>query len=611
MAMINFRDFVTPFGGATKTDYAAPAATSYGNLLGALAQASSYQRGAEANAAANKYGSFAGGLGSLYGNYASLLGNNAASGANAFGGLAGSLSSFGQGRANSSAAKDNAYAGMSTGLGGAFSNLYGSQASALQGLANAQANESTGLANAYAGMQTGLANALANTYSGYAGGLGNLASAMAAQEGARYNSNAMAEAARQAGLANIASSALGAYGSASGSAMGALGQAESAYQNARSNIGTGYMNALGGLGSANQAAVSGLGQSRNNALGNLGAAYANAAAGLGSASVAGDLDLSFSDGGGGSYGGAYNSSGPYGSIASGNYDSSGGGGLNFTASRNSANSKLDGVIGGAFGGLNSLSDQLEDQRGYAELAGGLGASQNALRSGFDQAVRDMRPDYGAIAESLGSSLSGLRGLSRDGYSNMNSGMDQFYANQDSRMDYGALADALTAGYRSSGQGSSGASFKRSDFSPYLEGLSGGLDGAASSVGMLADRGFGSVGINTYDDSDLLSGLYEGYGNTMGTIGDSQMLGTLGLRNSANAIESGYELDAIRADDVAGEKLAEALEPDPYRRSLIEEYRRLAERGGPERFDPRSEMYDPEAARRKAFIESQLRRRQFA
>lgn len=663
MAIPGFKDFVFPYGGLTGSQYTAPAVAAYGDMVGSLAQSSASQRAAEANAAANKYGAYAGGLGSafggyssgigsLYGGYSSMLGNNDASASNAYGGLAGGLASLGQSRANAASAKDNAYAGLATGLGGAFSNLYGSQASALQGLANAQSNEATGLANAYAGLQTGRANALANSYGGYSSGLGNIASAMAAQEGARYNSNAMAEAARQAGLANIASSALGAYGSAAGSAMGAFGQAESAYQNARGNIGSGYMNALGNLGSsqlgamgnvgsANQVGIANLGQSRNNAIGNLGAAYANAGQGLGAAAMAGDLDLSFTDYGTSGYGGAggFSATGPDGLIASGSigdYSIPGSGGMSLEATKRTDNSKLDNVVRGTFGGLGSLAQQLDNQQGYNELAGGLGASYNALgrglhdsqaalSGGFGQAVSGMRPDYGFLSGTLGGTLAGLQGMSRDAYGNTNYGMDQFYGNQAPQQNYSPLVNALTAGYGNAvggvNLGQDGGIFQRGQYGDYANAINGGAGNAAGRIDGLANAGFNSLRNNRYSDSGLLRGLYSGFDGTMGSLAGSRSLGTIGLANAsdlmgagfsgtADAIRSGYGLDSVRSGDVAGDMLEGLAKQDDeadalkkvYQRSILGKYSQTVR--NPETLNPASPLYSPERAAYKAWLESQ-------
>lgn len=665
MALPNYKDFALPFGRSTNPQFGAAAVDAYGNMIGSLGMAASQEAAARANADADMYGSWTQGISNpygmysgaqsqLYGGLSNLLANNAGAQQGAFNSLGAGLSSLGQGRAQAATGKDNALSGLGIGLGASTADLFGSMGDSMAGVAQAQANESVGLANAMAGIQAGKANSLSNAYGAYSAGLGNVAQSLSAQEAARYNSNAMAEAARQAAIGNIGSSSLGAYGSAAGQALGSWGQAESAYQNAMSNIGAANQASLGSVGAAeqaaianvggaNQAAVANLGQSRNSALANLANAYSSAGSGLAAAALAGDMDLSFTDYGSAGVpgGGGFSASGTSGPIASGSIDGGGVpgyGGMSLTASRRSDNSALGGVVDRTFGGLSSLQDSIDNQdQAYANLGNSLGASYgaaadasgraySALADGLENA-QPTRPDYGFLTSTLGDTLNGLRGLAAAGYGNASAGMDQFYNNQDTRNDYSTILDQLASGYGSaqSGISSIGAGFGRSDFGGYSGAVRDGFESSRGDMRDIGTRAFDSIDTNQLSDSDLAAAMYGGFGRTMSGIDGGAAIGAAGYRDSGDAIRNELAVtqgligprpstsgsDSVSASLLSGLLNAQSRQDDagPYVNALMGDYSRLIGGGGVDRFMPNSGQYDVDAARRKSFLERELRKAQ--
>lgn len=668
-----FKDFTLPFGRWTNPQYGAAAAGAFGGMVGSLANADATQRAAEAQAGGvrdaarygamgNAYGGYAGGLGGALNAYTGLLGNTAASASNAFNGLAGGIGSLGQSRASDTAARNNSYAGMTTGLGGVLGNLYGTLGGNLGALANAQSNESVGLANAYGGMQGSIANAIANAYGGYSSGLGGVANAMASEAGNRYNSNAMAEAARQAGLANVGSAALGAWGSAAGSALGAYGAAEAAYQNARGNTATANQSAVGGLGAANQAALAGLGSSRSNAAGqlgasnqqaisniassrnsalaNLGSSYAGAGQGLGSTAMLGDIDLNF--GGYDQIGpGGFSASGPDGQIASGAYSGTySPGGMSFSANVGQGDNGFASVADRTFEGLGGLASQIDNQAGYGELSRSLAGSQAAIEDdrAYDELSRGLGislaalqpgldsvssgPDYSFLSDTLNSTLSGLSSLSGGAYSSSDSGMDQFYRNQQAPTDYLPLLDRLDSSYRTAVDSASRGGrtgFSRSNYGGFRDDLVEGLGSSAGMLGSLADRGFGSVDNNRYRDGDLLGGLARGYGSSLDSAGRAASMGADAFAGTSGLLTSGMNATMRdlrqpaggQAESVSGTVLQNLFNAPPEPKSPLKdrakrEYEALVAGGPMSRFDPYSPDYDGRAARELGRLSSIIR-----
>lgn len=289
----------------------------------------------------------------------------------------------------------------------------------------------------------GQSQAQASNYGSYANALSNLAQNYTNQASARYGANAMAEAARQGAVGNIGSSALGSFGQLGGQAM----QAWAANQQA-------YNKALSDTASANQYATSQLGSSRNSALGNLGGAYAQAAAGLSPATLASDIALQFSDGGGGGGygGGGLNLSGPDGSIGSGSYGGGGyggGGGMNFSGTKTVRPGNIDGIVNQTYGGLNNILGSLNDDRYGGTLSGNYDRAMGQLDAQH-YSSRNMP------SQMMNQGLQGLLQLGDQAYGNSGRGMDQFYRAQETAgggESYSALARLLASnigsGYRDS------------------------------------------------------------------------------------------------------------------------------------------------------------------
>lgn len=641
-------------------------ANAYGGMYGSFANAAANQEAATANANANRYNSFAGGLANnagayssglanAYGSYGGLLSGLGGSGAASYQGLASGLSGLAGGRANQAASKDNAYTGMATGLGAAAANAYGSYGSTLAGLANAQSNDAASRAQAFSAMMGSANNAYGNTYGSYASGLSNLASAAATEAGNRYNAMAMADAARSAAAGNIGSSALGAYGSAAGSALGSWAQAEAAYQNAMGNIGAANQSAIGNVGSsaqaananigaANQQAVSGLGQSRNSAIASLANSYAQAGSGLAGAALAGDLDLDFEDFGytDGAIGGGVQASGPGGPIATGSYSGGGGGssnGMKLTASRSSDNSALEGVTDRTFGGLESLGSMLDNSQGYGQLRGSLADSYGQVGATSSDAYRELergleaaqpsRPDSSFLSSTLNNTLAGIQGLAAQGYMSTGQGGSDYGPS----VNYGSILDRLADGFGQAndsigsnvGLAARSGAFAGGDYGGYSRQAGRQFDATGDRLDNLAENAQANIGGTNYADSDLLAGLLGGQGATLGQLGQFAASGRNALFDTAGALENSrmstandissqyreYQPENVAADilrnaSLPAEEGEEESYANPYRQSLLREYESLMRSGPTSRFNNMSPDYDANAAKRKQWIERNLR-----
>jgi len=393
---------------------------------------------------------------------------------------------------------------------GALSNLYGSAAQAFTG---------------YGQGLTGLANAQQGNYGAYASGLGNLATAYANQASNRYGANAMAEAARQGALGNIGSAALGAYGSMGGQAMQAWAQNQSAYNNA-----------LQSMYGSQQNAMSQLGQSRNSALAGLGNAYATAGAGMAPSTMASNLDLNFSDGGGGGFGGGgYSATGYDGPISTGSYGSGygGGGGTSLTARRTNTPGSMEQIIGPTFGGLNGALSSLNDSS-YADRLDASG------RAGMDQLDRQHYSSREMPAQMMGQGLYGLMALGGQAYGNSNRGMDQFYGAMDQSYDprmYSQIANQLGRGYAdSSGRVSASVNAlnngwmdNRAQFDASLQNLGGMYDGYQSSQNPQTQA--------------LAQKLYDTQQRELAARSSARFWGSGGLGDSAQRSADRYNQDA--------------------------------------------------------------------
>lgn len=277
----------------------------------------------------------------------------------------------------------------------------------------------------YAGGLGSTGKSYADTFGAYSAGLGSMATARANEASARYGANAMAEAARQGALANLGSSALGAYGSASNSALNAWAANQQAYNRAAADMHT-----------ANQQSLGTVGASANSALGALGGAYA----GIGRGQMASDAlaNMNFSMGGGG--GGGFSAAGPSGPIAGGSYGSAPGG-FGFSGSASSSGGAGSSQ---AYAGLEALRNSIVNSGAMGSINAGAAAGRQQLDSQHSSS-RNMP------SEMLGQTLSGLMTLGGPAYSNINRGMDQFYANtQMSERPYESMLASLNGGFGAAG-----------------------------------------------------------------------------------------------------------------------------------------------------------------
>lgn len=407
------------------------------------------------------------------------------------------------------------YAQGLSGLGHDYAGAYGAYSSGLGNIAGAKGGVDaakaaaagqigTGVMNAYAGMGT----AAANAFGGYGSALASLYNSRANEASARYGATALAEAARQGGLASLGSAALGAYGSASNAALAAWAANQQAYNDAAAREAT-----------ANQQGISQYGQSKNMALGSMAGGYGE----IGKASIAsnvlGNMSFNFGGNGGGVGGGSgggngFRATGPNGSIASGTYGSGGGsgGGISFPALNGSGSSTISKSSypvqnsGGALSGLSDAQNNIMDPLVPRMLA----AEAQAGREQLDTQHYSSRGMPAAMqANTLGGLMAMLNGQG-GAYSQLNNGMNQFYANNRfSERPYREAAGTLSGAY---------GDFRNS-FAPAMAaipGIGAGLIGQIGSQGSdfytgaqndLA-RGYGQTGSQL---DRLSSGLAGGYG----------------------------------------------------------------------------------------------------
>lgn len=352
---------------------------------------------------------------------------------------------------------------------GQFARAYGDAigGAGIGNMANAYANNTGHVSQGMAG----IGNSLANTYGSMAGGLGSVANAMANERGNFYSSNAMAEAARQGALGNLATAALSGYGGAANAAMAGWAQNQNAYNQALSNLGV-----------ANQTGLAGLGSSRNAALGQLGQSYADLGGRLAGAAVLQGMDFGFGGGGGG---GSFTATGPDGLVASGSYGPSASGGSWMRSSTGDVGRYSDQ----AFGGLNNLRQDA--------MAGDItGAMNNNLQDGMNRLDMQHFSSRGMPSQMLGQTLSGLMQLGRQGYGNIRSGMNQFYATQNdprNRGEYSGILDRLSSGYDQA----------RESISPLADRIQGAFSTSNAGIGRSQALG----GAMLKDAFSSLRGLY--------------------------------------------------------------------------------------------------------
>lgn len=234
------------------------------------------------------------------------------------------------------------------------------------------------------------AGANASMYGAYYQGLGDLGKSAAAERAGLYGANAMAEAARQSAAGSIGSAALGAYGSASNAAMGAWANNQMAYNKSLSD-----------MTAANQTSLAGYGNGRNSALASLADPYAKT--GLGFAALS-SMDPGY--GGGSFYAGGVDgglAAGSYGGTASGSRAA----GVDSRPTMASLDALRNGITSdGTAGALNS---------NYQDAMGRLEQQHYSSRQ---------QP-----SQMMDQTLQGLLTMSREGYGQSNSGMNQFYDQQ--------------------------------------------------------------------------------------------------------------------------------------------------------------------------------------
>lgn len=340
------------------------------------------------------------------------------------------------------------YASGLAGLGNDYAGAYGAYSSGVGNVTNAKASVDAaraaaagqmgvGAMNAYAGM----GNAAANGFGAYGSALASLYNSRANEASARYGANAMAEAARQAGAANLGSAALGAYGSASNAAMAAWAANQQAYNDAAARATT-----------ANQQGLSQYGQSRNMALGSLGNTYGDLGKESIKASMASNVfgNLSFNMGGGGGAG-SFGANGPGGPVASGTYSGGGGGSLggggSASISKSSSPSSPSSTTTGILNSLADLRNDIMDRgpgRHITDMLAGEAAAARRQLDAQHYSSREMPSKMqGDTLKGLLTMLNGPRGA----YSQLNDGMNQFYANnQFNEQPYQSAVGALGGAY---------------------------------------------------------------------------------------------------------------------------------------------------------------------
>lgn len=491
----NFQQFVTPYGANTNPGFASNAASAYGQMFSALANASrpsdalspqTAAAQAKGQSEAARYGAI-GGVGTNYASnydaYSRGVGQLGANVANQYGAYGNTLGGVG-----------NAAAGGFNSLAQAIASMRGADANAGNALGGAFAGYGNALASgygAYGNTLSSLGGAFSNNLGHFSSGLGSLSQAMANERSNLASSNAMAEAARQGSVGNIGAAALGAFGSASNAAMGAWAQNQAAYNNALANM---Y--------SANQGALSNFGQSRNNALGTAAQAYANTATGVAPAAAIGNLSATFG-GDGGMFGGSGFSAND-GGIASGSYGGGGGsGGFSGSVTRTSDGSLVPGIASSAFGGIDGARANIMDNSVLSALVN---------PDGFNRLDAQHATSRNTPFTELGGILGGIRGLGQDAYSESRSGMDQFYQNAPRPTDYTPLFGLLQQRAESADANVQGlANDAGSGFNSMQSGLGSRFDTTQADLGAgLAMYNSGSGG--------AMGALAGGYGGFMGALG---------------------------------------------------------------------------------------------
>lgn len=279
------------------------------------------------------------------------------------------------------------------------------------------------MGNAYTGMagwMGGIGNSFANLYGSNAAALASLAQARANEESDRRSASAMAEAARQGAIGNIGSSALGAYGGAANSALAAWAANQQAYNQS-----------LASMHGADQQAMSQYGTGRNSALAALAAQYGTLGKAQIGANALSNIDFNMS----GSMPTGMSAVGPDGAIAGGSYSPmtfSGGG---------SRRSSGGGGGESAFAGLDALRGDMMSQDVMDRMTG-------QAQSGAGRLDSQHYSSRGMPSQMLGETLSGLLQLQNPAYQNMNTGMNQFYANNgpSNGSFYDKLMGDLKSGY---------------------------------------------------------------------------------------------------------------------------------------------------------------------